>query len=376
MTLSSEVPQDSTHGDVEPIELPLLNDRDSIGTLVASMVNGLKYSPDDSFNDNYCRIRAILRRHPLLKDKLPKFLCECTTVEQYCDWMGSRFENSFEWDAHLNNAMAQLASLATSGEQLKNYEIKHELGRGGFGRVFLAEHKLTQRSFAIKFYQPVFHDGGGTPLSRFFQEASMLYDLNHPNITMVREIGLYKERPFIVMDYFESLSLNKALIVHGKMPPWKAIRMTELVTSALKHAHQNGIVHRDLTPGNILLARDDCRVIDFGLGIYVKRALTSRLSHKGETPAGGHFTARELSANPELVDPRTDIYSIGAVWYHAVTNEYPAGAELAKSIERIEGLPSSHGSAILRCLADIDNRFQSCKELLDAIGLAKGDNSS
>jgi serine/threonine-protein kinase len=355
----------------EKLQLPPLNEKDSVAALIATMTDGLRHLPSDQFNDNYIRIRAILRRHPLLKSHLPEFLVDCATVADFRSWMAERFDQSFEWDAYLSKATAQLAEHATSGDSLSNYEIKDELGRGGFGRIFLAEHKLTQRPFAIKVYYPAFHDGGGSPLSRFFQEAGMLYELKHPNIITVREIGLYHERPFIVMDYFRSVTLNRALIEHGRMPPEKAIAMIEMITSALRHAHEKNIVHRDLTPGNILLAPNDCRVIDFGLGVYVEQTLRSRLTQPGEAPAGGNFTARELLTDPTLVDPRSDIFSIGALWYHAVTNDYPAGAELADSLTSVEGLPDSHQQIIVKCLLDIKNRYQSCAELQESILDAK-----
>ncbi|QDV69023.1 Serine/threonine-protein kinase PrkC [Rosistilla carotiformis] len=349
------------------LDLPPLNEQDSVAALIETLKVGLQYPADDGFNDSYCRIRAILRRHPLLKGKLPEFLASSTTLEAYRVWMKQRYEKSFEWNSHVGNALAQLISLLSSGDSLDNYDIERELGRGGFGRIFVARHKLTERRFAIKFYQPMFHDGGGTALSRFFQEASMLYDLQHPNIVTVRDVGLYRERPFIVMDYFESLTLNRALMAYGRMPPVKALSMVKLMTSALQHAHEKQIVHRDLTPGNVLLAPNDCRIIDFGLGVYVERSLTSRLTQQGENPAGGHYTARELIDNPKLIDRRSDIYSIGALWYNAVTNTVPGGANFADSLTEIAELPESHRAIILTCLSDMEHRYQSCEELQSAI---------
>lgn len=147
--------------------------------------------------------------------------------------------------------------------------------------------------------------------------------------------------------------------------------MVEMITSALKHAHNKNIVHRDLTPSNIILAPNDCRVIDFGLGVYIEQALRSRLTQPGEAPAGGNFAARELLADPTLVDARSDIFSIGALWYHAVTNDYPVGSELVGSLATVEGLPESQQLVILKCLSDIENRYQSCAELLATIIEAK-----
>lgn len=360
----------------EGFELPELNDQDSIAVQLSAMTNGLRHPADDGFNDDYCRIRAILRRHPFLKNRLPQFLVESNTVADYRNWMTEHCKEPFEWDALLQNSMSKLIEHATSGDTLSNYVNRGERARGGFGRIFIAEHQLTNRLFAIKFYQPIFHDGGGTPLSRFFQEASMLYELDHTNIITVRDVGLHKERPFIVMDYFEGSTLNEALIAQGKMPPTKAIEMVEMVASALNHAHEKGIVHRDLTPSNVLLAPNDCRVIDFGLGVYVEQALTSRLTRQGDTAAGGNFTARELLANPKLIDSRSDIYSIGALWYNAVTNDLPTGANVPDSLQATDGLSSSNQDVILKCLSDIDQRYQTCGELLEAIASLKTENQS
>ena len=126
----------------------------------------------------------------------------------------------------------------------------------------------------------------------------MLYDLNHPNIVTIREVGMYRERPFFVMDYFKGVTLNEALKRQGSMPPDKCHSMIGMVASAIDHAHQNGILHRDLTPSNIMLRPGHCKVIDFGLGVYVEQQLRSRLTTAGEAQAGGHYTAPELLSDP------------------------------------------------------------------------------
>jgi serine/threonine-protein kinase len=349
------------------IQLPVLHPDDSVAALIDRLKDGLRFPANDAFGDDYCRIRAILRSHPLLKSHLPDFLGSSRTVADYRLYMQERYANDYEWDAHSGNALSQLRERVTSGSSLDAYDIQRELGWGGFGRVYLAHHKFLDRPFAVKFFQPVFHQGGGTALGRFFQEASMLFDLHHPNIITVRDVGMYQERPFIVMDYFDGTTLNSALSQHGAMPPAKAVEMVVMIAEATKHAHGRLIVHRDLKPSNIMLKPGDCRVIDFGLGVYVEQFLASRLTTTGEAPAGGSYTARELLANPRLVDPRSDIYSIGAVWYTAVTNHVPAGANLADSLLQATALPPSHREIILRCLSDAQHRFPTCDDLLTAI---------
>jgi len=348
-------------------QLPAMHPEDSVVPLIERLRAGLRFPVDDSFSDEYVRIRAILRCHPLLMNHIPEFLAESRTLSDYRSYMQNRHSQSFAWDALAGNALAQLQERIKSGSSLDAYTIKGELGWGGFGRVYLAHHNCHDRQFAIKFFQPVFHQGGGTALSRFFQEASMLYDLHHTNIITVRDVGLYQERPFIVMDYFDGCTLNYALSRYGVMCPIRAFKMVEMIADAIKHAHDRGIVHRDLKPSNIMLKPNECRVIDFGLGVYIEHRLNSRLTRAGEAPAGGAYTARELLADPSLVDPRSDIYSIGAIWYTAVTNHVPAGANLADSLHPVANMPVSHKDIILRCLSDVQYRFTSCCDLLAAI---------
>lgn len=349
------------------LELPALHPDDSVAVLIDRLKNGLRFPPDDEFGDEYCRTRAILRRHPLLKKQLPDFIVSSRTLADYRSYMQDRYAKEYEWDAHSGNDLSLLQERLRSGSALDGYTVQREVGWGGFGRVYLAHHNFLDRPFAIKFFQPVFHQGGGTALSRFFQEASMLYDLHHPHIIAVRDVGLYQERPFIVMDYFDGSTLNNALIEQGSMPPTKAISMAEMLSDATQHAHERDIVHRDIKPSNIMLKPNDCKIIDFGLGVYIEQHLHSRLTRPGETPASGHYTARELLADPTLVDPRSDIYSIGAVWYTAVTNDVPAGANLADSLLAVKDLPDSHRDIILRCLSDAQHRFATCKELLAVV---------
>ena len=115
----------------EEFELPQLNEQDSIAVQISAMTNGLRHPPNDEFNDDYCRIRAILRRHPLLKNRLPQFLIESNTVADYRNWMAGRFREPYEWDALLQNSMNQLSEQATSGDSLDNYLNRGERGRGG-----------------------------------------------------------------------------------------------------------------------------------------------------------------------------------------------------------------------------------------------------
>jgi eukaryotic-like serine/threonine-protein kinase len=349
------------------IDLPVLDKNDSVVVLIDRLKEGLRNPAEQGIADEYVRTRAILRRHPMLKGHLPDFLQQCRTIAEYRQSVDDEVSGGAAWDARYGRQLNSLKKRARSASSLDEYEIERPIGSGAYGRVYLARRVSLDRNFAIKIFSPVFNKDGGADLSRFFQEAGMLYELQHPRIVAIRDVGIYNERPFIVMDYFDGTSLSKALKQEGAMPPLKAVRMIELLAGAIGHAHEKGIVHRDLTPSNVLLAPNDCRVIDFGLGVYVERHLASRLTKAGGTPVGGAYTARELLSDPRLIDPRSDVYSIGAIWYHAVTNHVPAGSTPEDLLRDAPGLPSQQVAIILRCLRDVKDRFPSCEELIAAI---------
>jgi serine/threonine-protein kinase RIO1 len=278
------------------VDFPTIAESDSVAGLLRELRECLKSPPQTDRDEFYCRTRAILRRHPLLKHNLPEFLRECKTVGDYVTYMQNKFEKQFEWDSIMSNATENLSSLLSSESSLESYIIHGVIGSGGFGTVYLATHKITERKLAIKFFHPAFHDGGGSAIARFVQEASILFDLSHKNIIAVRDVSMYKERPFIVMDFFDGTTLSDALRKYGRMPHPKAIRMIESIAEGVQHAHDRHIMHRDLKPSNILLKPNDLRIIDFGLGVYIENQLQSRLTRPGESPAGGHFMRLSLSS--------------------------------------------------------------------------------
>ncbi|WP_081426562.1 serine/threonine-protein kinase [Sorangium cellulosum] len=352
-------------------QFPEMPASDDLLKMLEALKSGVVGWPEDDFDEEYRRIRRVLVRHPSLKNILPDFLQKCRDVGDCRAYSQRKFESQHLWDAHVRESLTPLFShLEDSALALDGYEIRDRIGEGGFGEVFRIQHKLLGREFAAKVFQPAFYEGGDG-LERFFQEASMLFELNHPNIVRVYQVGLIGQRPFFVMDYFRGQNLTKALIAKGAMPPGKALTLTRLICGAVQHAHEMGIVHRDLKPSNILVApREQCRVIDFGLGIYVEGKLGSRLTRTGNGIGGDQFTAPELLANPKRVSPESDVYSIGAIWYHVLSNRFPIGANVAGALDQVDGLDAAHRDIILGCLSDAGTRYQSCNDVLDAMDAA------
>jgi len=250
------------------------------------------------------------------------------------------------------------------------FELGERIGQGGFGTVYKVHHELLKMDFAIKVFDPAFDDGNHADLDRFFREARVLFALHHPNIIRVYDTGLIGQKPFIRMEYFEGQNLNEFLNNHGVLHVTKARVLTHKVTSAISHAHQRGVVHRDIKPSNIMLAaRQDVRVIDFGLGVFVEADLLSRVTKTGEHAVGGYYTAPELVTNPRLLNPSTDVYSIGALWFTALTGRPPAGSDLHTRLD--ESGESGPFLAVLRkSLASENARFANATEMLEAMDSA------
>ena len=223
--------------------------------------------------------------------------------------------------------------------------------------------------FAVKIFAPAFYEGGEKELERFFQEARMLFKLNHPSIIKVYDAGLIGQRPFIRMEYFDGLNLNEILSKHGRLTPEKALVAMKSIIEGMNYAHEEvGIIHRDLKPSNIMAsAPNQFRIIDFGLGIFIENELHSRLTKTGEATISGYYNAPELVENPKLVDKRSDIYSLGAIWFTLLTGQPPAGTSILESLKEIDGINEEYRNCIIGCLANINLRTKNCGLLLEEI---------
>jgi len=323
----------------------------------------------------YSRLRKMVLGIPGTENISPRFLKLCRTTDEYWGWIKGAAPSYAERRiiiAEAINPILEIVEYETGEGSLefkKNYEEKEIIGQGGFGLVYLFEHKLLQMPFAVKVFAPAFYEGGEKELERFFQEARMLFHLNHPSIIKVYDAGLIGQRPFIRMEYFKGRNLNEILSDFGRLTPERALVMMKNIVSGMNYAHEEaGIIHRDLKPSNIMAASpNQFRIIDFGLGIFIENELHSRLTKTGEATISGYYNAPELVENPKLIDKRSDIYSLGAIWFTMITGQPPAGTSIMDSMKEIDGLSESYMTCIAKCLANLRNRTPSCEILLKQI---------
>ena len=360
-------------------ELPNIPEEDDISIIVEQLKNRLVARAtgkgDDFTQKEYSRLRKIVLGIPDIKEMIPRFLKTCRSLDEFWTFIkgvSPQYTGRREFLGDTFNPIIEKVEYEIGEGALefkKNYKEIDVIGHGGFGLVYLYEHRLLQLPFAVKVFAPAFYKGGEKELERFFQEARMLFSLNHPNIIKVYDAGMIGKRPFIRMEYFDGYNLNQVLLKYGSQTPSKALQLIRNITEGLEHAHEEiGIIHRDLKPSNIMISgSDNFRIIDFGLGIFIENELHSRITKTNEKAANGLFNAPELLKNPKLIDKRSDIYSLGAIWFNVLTGQPPAGTTIVKELEVIEGITPLYVDCISRCLAGIDERFSNCSELLLAI---------
>jgi len=211
------------------------------------------------------------------------------------------------------------------------YELGVSIGKGSMGEVVRARDVKAGQTVAIKLLRRC--DGcAGTAVERLKKEAKIIASLRHCNIVEVYEYGdLPDGRKYIVMQYIAGKSLKTSLIA-GKPVHWRMVRdILVQVADALAYAHSKGIVHRDLSPGNILLTlRDDesvhCTVIDFGLARITEDSSTGKLTNTGQLIGTPRYMSPEQSVG-ETATRKSDIYALGCVAYELLTGVPAAPGE-------------------------------------------------
>ena len=263
------------------------------------------------------------------------------------------------------------------------YALLDRIGQGARGRVFKARHRLMDRVVALKVVSP---DGAlsKTSVARFFREMKIVALLDHPNVVRAIDADVHEGCPYIVMEYLEGDDLECVFARRGPLPPDEVIEYMAQAARGLAHAHEKGVIHRDVKPTNLFLVKTGIvKVLDLGLGELV--GISGEAGNVFDTDEGvvvgttDFMSPEQIQRNP--IDARTDLFSLGCTIYRLLTGTYafPGVTREDRLIKRIRerpvpitdirpGLPYRLVAIVDRLLAvRPDDRFGSAAEAAEAL---------
>ncbi|OEF99080.1 hypothetical protein BHF71_02540 [Vulcanibacillus modesticaldus] len=256
------------------------------------------------------------------------------------------------------------------------YKLLEKIGGGGMADVYRALDQILLREVAVKILRQQYaHDNEF--IKRFQREAHAAASLSHKNVVAIYDVGEEKDKDihYIVMEYVEGFTLKDLIRKKGRLPVKEALDIAEKICSALDHAHQNHIVHRDIKPHNILIGyHGEVKVTDFGIARAVSEAT---ITHTSSVLGSVHYLSPE-QARGGWTDEKTDLYSLGIVLYEMVTGKLPFSGDSPISValkhlqedfiypkEIDPNIPQSVENIILKALVkDPTKRYSSAKEML------------
>ena len=322
----------------------------------------------------YKELRSELLENRCIQDNLPQFVRKYENPYEFRKYMQNKSQHYKERRQFINKEMENVITYVDKQEEsdlLNNVEVvqkvKH-LGQGGFGSVDLYHHKILDIDFAIKFFDPLFasrkeqKDGE----KRFFREAKILFELHSDNIVQVYDAGYLDGKPFIRMEYIDGYDMNELLETYSIVSFDDSLAVIIEILTGLEYAHKKGIIHRDLKPSNVMFSKKDkiFKIIDFGISTFMDVTGHTKITKTGERVAGGSYIDPQLQVNPKLRDVRSDIYSVGAIWYFLLTGQVPTGSSMKNNLMSIAQINKEKAAIVLKCLEyDLDDRYENCGEL-------------
>ncbi|QJW98284.1 serine/threonine-protein kinase [Frigoriglobus tundricola] len=284
----------------------------------------------------------------------------------------------------------QLLAGRHKGFRIGPYVIQDLLGRGGMGAVYLGEHLELHRKVAIKVLAPGKGDDHTLAVERFLREARAVAALDHPNIVRIFDVARHNSAPYLVMEYVEGETLQQTLDRDGRVPYEVAAEYAAQAAAGLQHAHEQGFVHRDIKPGNLIRDRFGAvKILDMGLARSAsdKDKLTEMHDH-GAVVGTADFISPEQAINCPQVDGRADIYSLGATLYTLIVGKTPFDGNTTQKLMQHQlktapeltathaELPAGLSAVVAKMLAKKPaDRFQTPTEVIAALAPWTGNSN-
>ncbi|UQD51664.1 Stk1 family PASTA domain-containing Ser/Thr kinase [Bacillus methanolicus] len=260
------------------------------------------------------------------------------------------------------------------------YKILKMIGGGGMANVYLAHDMILDRDVAVKMLRLDFANDEEF-IRRFHREAQSATSLAHPNIVSIYDVGEENDLYYIVMEYVDGQTLKQYILQNSPIPTETALEIMQQLTSAISHAHQNDIVHRDIKPHNILLDKNgNVKVTDFGIAMALS---ATSITQTNSVLGSVHYLSPE-QARGGMANKKSDIYSLGIVMFEMLTGRLPFSGESAVSIalKHLQSetpslkrwnssIPQSVENVVLKATAkDPFHRYESVDEMEEDIRTA------
>jgi tRNA A-37 threonylcarbamoyl transferase component Bud32 len=327
-------------------------------------------------DERYQKLRRRLSDLAPFLGPLPPFLRECATgwafwehiSFQHKTYQARRTFLAREFDAHYAPQLRNVGAVTADVVLLqRDLVLKEVIGSGGYGTVHRAEHITLGEERAVKVYDPSFFRGDDVTMRRFAREAAMLSQLNHRHIVRFYDAGIAGSQPFIVTELAGGKDLQAVVAGSGVLPEAVVRGIVATTLDALGYAHAMNVVHRDVKPSNLIWDGSVLKVVDFGAGIVIEKAATSRLTtHALGTPG---YIAPELLDDPTISEPSIDIFSVGATAHYLLTARLPFPGNVSHFLEQYSVSPSLI-AVIARALSPPETRYRHAEEFRAAVLLS------
>ncbi|MFO0866091.1 MAG: protein kinase [Gemmataceae bacterium] len=262
--------------------------------------------------------------------------------------------------------------------RVRGYDILEVLGRGGMGVVYKARQRGLNRLTALKMILAAHHASFDDRM-RFQAEAEAVAKLHHPNIVQIYEVGASEGHPYFSLEYVDGGTLA-GQIENKPFTSQKAAEVTASLARAIAYAHQQGILHRDLKPGNILLTKDGIpKITDYGLAKHIGEGASVRTGDGSILGTPSYMAPEQAEGRSSELGPAVDIYALGALLYHLLTGRPPfVGQSVLDTLQQVRGndpvppsrlqpgVPRDLETIALKCLQkDARKRYASAGELAE-----------
>lgn len=310
-----------------------------------------------------------------------------TEQVQHCLALAKGIEdpnNRSLWRLLVSNGYATKSQMARLRERLEEerkgipgYTDFKELGRGAMARVYRAKQRSLDRFVAVKILPSKFSSNVQF-IERFFREGQAAAKLNHPNIVQAFDVGQHRDTYYFVMEYVDGRTVHDDIVEQKRYPEKDALDVAIQVAEALDHAHERGLIHRDVKPKNIMMSKQGVvKLADMGLARAVSDKEAAE-AEKGKAFGTPYYISPEQVMGLESIGPQSDIYSLGATLYHMVTGVVPYEgkdpSEVMKKHLKANLTPPDHVNPKLSAsISEViemmmakkpGDRYKSCKDLL------------